>query len=57
MRRNAKSLIEDEKSVYKLSYILETILAEILVNNEFFVEFYRIKGCEFIFSRLETIMS
>ena len=45
VKKNAKLLIEDETSVYKLSYILETILSEILANEDFYVEFYRNKGC------------
>jgi hypothetical protein len=57
VKKNAKLLIEDQQSLYKLSYILETILSEILVNDSFYVEFYRVKGCEFIFSKLVSFMS
>lgn len=53
VKRNAKLLIQDKTSVYKLSYILETILSEILVNDEFYTEFYRNKGCEFIVQKLK----
>jgi len=40
-------------SLYKLSYILETILSEILVNDDFYYEFYRNKGCEFIVHKMK----
>jgi hypothetical protein len=38
--KNAYKMIQDEACAYKLSYILETILTRILVNDEFYVDFY-----------------
>lgn len=55
--KNANKMIEGEACAYKLSYILETILAQILVNDEFYVEFYVKKGCEFIVEKLKSFFS
>jgi hypothetical protein len=57
VRKHAKKMIQDEACVYKLSYILETILAQILVDNEFYVDFYANKGCEFIVEKLKSFLS